>query len=174
NMISQKGYLILLESFKNLDRETKANFELSFAGRFDSTFESDAFLKQIENEPNILYHGVVSDERKRELFHESQVFILPTMFFEGQPVSILEAYASGCVVVTTGQSGILDIFKDKINGFQINPGSIESIKEILKVIGNRKNFLELKKIAFDNLTLASKDYREETYTKRIKDALGVE
>lgn len=54
---------------------------------------------------------------KLDLFVESHVFVLPTYYlFEGQPIGIIEAYAAGCVVVTTRHSNICDIFSGSING----------------------------------------------------------
>lgn len=170
NMIPQKGYLKLLDAFQKLDKDLKKRLHLDFAGRFDSEEESDYFKSQISSEPNIVYHGMVSDDKKRELFQNAHIFLLPTMFFEGQPVSILEAYATGCVVVTTGQSGILDIFTNEVNGFQIEPDSPESIIRILEKITKFYKMSDLKKIANHNLNLASKEYREAHYTERIKRA----
>ena len=73
----------------------------------------------------------MTGEKKRRLFAEAHVFCLPTYYsyYEGQPISILEAYASGCVVITTDHGGICDIFKDKINGFRVEKRSCLSIKK---------------------------------------------
>jgi glycosyltransferase involved in cell wall biosynthesis len=173
NMIPQKGYLLLLEAFQKLEKETKVKFILNFAGRFDSKEESDFFHHSIKCETEIHYHGVVSDDKKKELFQSAHIFILPTMFFEGQPVSILEGYASGCVVLTTSQSGILDVFENKTNGFEMIPGSIDSIVENLLFIQESQNFDKLKQIAKFNLENAKNVYKEEIYIKKIKNVLGV-
>lgn len=173
NMIPQKGYLLLLEAFQALKKEIKVGFILNFAGRFDSKEESDFFHHAIKDETQILYHGIVSDDRKRDLFQSAHIFILPTMFFEGQPVAILEGYAAGCVVLTTGQSGILDVFENNSNGFQLRTGSIESIVENLLLIKESRNFEKLQEIAKFNLESAKKIYKEEIYIKRIKNAMGV-
>ncbi|MBL0954452.1 MAG: glycosyltransferase family 4 protein [Leptospira sp.] len=174
NMIPQKGYLLLLEAFQKLKKEKKLKFKLNFAGRFDSKEEADSFHQSIKDAKEIEYHGVVSDDQKRELFQLAHVFILPTMFFEGQPVSILEGYAAGCVVLTTGQSGILDVFENNMNGFEMIPGSIDSIVENLLFIQETQNFEKLKQIAKYNLTNAKNVYKEEIYIKKIKNVLGVD
>lgn len=172
NMIPQKGYLLLLEAFQKLDKKIKNKIQFNFAGRFDSEEELQYFKRQIESDSNIVYHGMVSEEKKRDLFQDAHIFILPTMFFEGQPVAILEAYATGCVVVTTGQSGILDVFTNEINGFLIEPNSISSIMEIFGKLTSSIKMIKLRKIASYNLALASKEYRESHYTSRIERTLG--
>ena len=63
----------------------------------------------------------VEGEEKRNLLKQSHIFCLPTFHkFEGQPISILEAYASGCIVLTTANGGINEIFKNGTNGFLVN------------------------------------------------------
>ncbi|EMY15973.1 glycosyltransferase, group 1 domain protein [Leptospira weilii str. Ecochallenge] len=114
---------------------------------------------------------MIDDTKKKELFEKAHIFCLPTMFFEGQPISILEAYAAGCVVITTGQSGILDIFTDQVNGFQIRENSSESIMKILSnLLVERKSLL---KIALHNNRSAVEKYRVATYTSNLKNVIGL-
>ncbi|TGM56519.1 glycosyltransferase family 4 protein [Leptospira adleri] len=170
NMIPLKGYMVLLEGFLAMKSKAQKECVLEFAGRFDTDEERSAFELKIKNHENIHYHGLISDAKKKELFKNAHVFCLPTMFFEGQPVSILEAYASGCFVVTTGQSGILDIFTDKQNGFLVEEGSAESISKVLNLIVDQKN--EISKVAEKNWKEAIEDYRASKYTSRLKKVIG--
>ena len=82
---------------------------------------------------NTEYIGVVSGDNKKNLLKWGNIFVLPTFYkMEGQPISILEAMASKNLVVTTNHGGILDIFKDKVNGYLVKKNSIKSIQDILK------------------------------------------
>ena len=101
--------------------------------------QGDDFEKAIEKYPNIFYHVDVDRNEKKQLFRQAHVFILPTLYAEGQPVSILEAYASGCAVITTSQKGIMDIFQDMINGFVVEPGSVNSLYEMLLKLPTQKD-----------------------------------
>ena len=168
NMIRKKGYMQLLNAFLKLDKTEKSNLKLDFVGAFDSESSKESFIKAIGVERNITYHGVVNDKTKKELFHEAHIFCLPSSYFEGQPISILEAYASGCVVLTTGQPGILDIFEDGVNGFQISsePDNITTI--LLQVIKNKE---KMKKIALENNLQATLLYRKEKYNESIRSIL---
>ncbi|TGN18283.1 glycosyltransferase family 4 protein [Leptospira idonii] len=172
NMIPLKGYLLLVEAFLALDDSIAQHFSLDFAGRFDSEEERLSFEEKIKDNVRVKYHGVISDDQKKQLFQEAHIFILPTMFFEGQPVSILEAYSTGCVVITTGQSGILDVFKDDVNGFLIQENSTSSISQALANLLNQKE--RLAEIAGSNLSLARKEYRVEHYVNRIRTAIGAD
>ena len=77
---------------------------LEFAGKFYSIKSQKQFEFLIKNEENIIYHGEVSDKNKKKSLR-SPYFFLPTSFLEGQPISILEAYASGCFVITSISQG---------------------------------------------------------------------
>ncbi|RHX91206.1 glycosyl transferase [Leptospira yasudae] len=171
NMIQLKGYLILLEGFLAMEADLQKKYYLEFAGRFDTDEERLIFEEKIKVNKSIHYHGLIDDSKKKELFEKAHVFCLPTMFFEGQPISILEAYASGCAVITTGQSGILDIFTNRINGFQIQENSSESITKILsELILKKENLL---RIALNNNKSATEKYRVATYTSNLQNVMGL-
>ena len=171
NMIEKKGYFELANAYIRLETEYQMQIEIDFAGRFDLETQKKSFLNFIENYPNMRYHGVVDNEKKKNLFDGAHVFALPTAFFEGQPVSILEAYASGCFVITTGQSGILDIFTDKINGYQFADPSANSIKLVLEELLKSKSIL--KSITIQNLGIANQKYRKQIYNDSLATILEV-
>ena len=112
------------------------------------------------------YIGVVNGEAKKNLLAWGNVFVLPTFYkMEGQPISILEAMATKNVVVTTNHAGILDIFKDKVNGFLVHKNNIKSIQDILTYLAKNKS--EIRKIATYN-----KEYFLENFTvNRFKENL---
>jgi glycosyltransferase involved in cell wall biosynthesis len=156
NLMKQKGYFELAESVKLLPYKIQQCIEIHFAGSFESKIAEDEFLKKFNEVKQIKYHGVVNGERKKQLFSQCHFFCLPTSYLEGQPISILEAYASGCVVLTTTPSGIADIFKHKINGFKIDSRDKYSISTtIVEAFENSSN---LKNIALINNDLAKKEY----------------
>lgn len=157
NMIPKKGYIILLESFLKIKPHIRREFELNFAGRFEDEHSKNSFIELIQNEKNIFYHGEVFGERKIKLLRESHVFILPSLYNEGQPLAILEAYSFGCFVVATDCPGILDICEDQKNGFILKRGNIYELPDILhKLRLHKKEFASIgrinRKFVIDNFT----------------------
>jgi glycosyltransferase involved in cell wall biosynthesis len=167
NLIPQKGYLILLKAFLLLPRNFRNNFELQFAGAFDNELDKNYFDNIINQEEDITYFGVVNNDIKKSLLNKAQIFCLPTTFLEGQPISILEAYASGCVVITTPQPGILDIFEEFKNGYLIRKDIIQELHDTFINILEKRN--ELFKIAINNYETSNIEYRITTYTKKIEN-----
>ena len=169
NMIEKKGYSELADAYLQLPAELKRMIKVDFVGRFELNSQKKSFLDKIEGVENITYHGVVGDADKKSLFAQAHIFCLPTSYFEGQPISILEAYASGCVVVTTGQSGILDIFENKLNGFELKEGTSKFILPVLeKLIAESESLLP---IALINRDQAGKKYTTTIYNAALEKIL---
>ena len=166
NLLPGKGHIELLDAFNALNEPAKAAVELNFAGGFEDEEQRSAFLNQIAGVPQVHYHGIVRGEKKQQLFAEAHVFCLPTYYpYEGQPISILEAYAAGCVVVTTDHSGIFDIFSDGINGYAVKKKSAQSLKLIIeKMIANP---LDLHNKALTNFNAANLYYKTDYYNSKM-------
>ena len=168
-MQEEKGYADLLDAYLALPERVRSSIRLDFAGRFATDGERSRFEARIAREPGAQYHGLVNDARKRELFARAHVFCLPTAMFEGQPISILEAYASGCVVVTTGQAGIRDVFEDGVHGVEIEPRSPASIAAALERLNADGEALGA--IGAANRREAEGAYRTTTYTNAVRAIL---
>jgi glycosyltransferase involved in cell wall biosynthesis len=169
SMSPDKGYLDLAEAWFRLGPAQRRQIQLDFAGRFESDADRRSFEARIAGVPGIRYHGLVAPQEKHRLFKQAYVFCLPTRMFEGQPISILEAYAAGCVVMTTGQRGILDVFTDGVNGFELVAGSVESIAATLSRLPG--DVERLKRMAVANRRTAGERYRTTTYTAALSRIL---
>lgn len=80
--------------------------------------------------------GWIEGEEKRRLLQECDIFVLPS-YFEGQPVSVLEAMAYACGIVTTRTGSIPDMIKENETGIFAVPEDIASLEESLeKLLGD--------------------------------------
>jgi glycosyltransferase involved in cell wall biosynthesis len=171
NLIPEKGYLILLNAFLSLRRKNLLpGVELHFAGVFQSKEMERTFCQLIYGNSLIRYRGVVRGIMKRNLLWGSHVFCLPTMYrYEAQPLSILEAYAAGCTVLTTNIGGIKDVFKDRVNGLFI--GRKKSIRERDVAKGLMWAFsstAQLSRIARRNRSEVVKQYRLKRFCRAVE------
>ena len=170
NLLPGKGHHELIDAFLALDERTRAAIQIDLAGGFESERQRQSFLGRIASEPRIRYHGTVAGERKRTLFDQAHVFCLPTYYpYEGQPISILEAYASGCAVITTDHSGIPDIFREGVNGFKVATQSVDDLRHALgRAVAEPDR---LRQMATTNLETARASYRTSVYTKTLVQIL---
>jgi glycosyltransferase involved in cell wall biosynthesis len=164
-MNHEKGCYRLLEAFKKLSPTEQNLISLNFAGRFDSKELELDFINQLDKLKNIKYHGIVNNQEKLNLFSQCHLFCLPTILMEAQPISILEAYASGCVVATNNVPGILDIFQDNINGYLFKSKNMDSIVNVLRKSLHGKN--KLMQIALHNNKTSQQNYRGKIFVENI-------
>ena len=89
---------------------------------------------------------MVSGKKKRDLLENCDIFILPTNYpYEGQPISILEAYASSCAVITCNHSWIPDIFEDGTNGMYVNfNNSTDISSKIRSIFADTDRLIDMK------------------------------
>lgn len=89
---------------------------------------------------HIRYYGWVTGDFKATLLKECDVFILPS-YYEGLPVSILEAMAYSRPVIATRVGGIPAIVKEGVSGWLIEPGRFDALNCIFRTILGNKDIL---------------------------------
>lgn len=170
NLLPGKGYDDLLAAVKLLPRGVLQGLQIDFAGGFESEADQQAFLQAIRDVPQVKYHGTVQGEVKRRLLKQAHVFCLPTYYpYEGQPISILEAYASGCAVLTTDHSGIFDIFTPGTHGLAVEKKNPQSIAAAITVLAS--DALQLRRFCVANARTARREYRVEKHLHQLRGAL---
>lgn len=164
NLMEEKGIFDLLEALRVLE-EKEFEYEAKIAGNLDTTQEKklQTHMKSLKNTK---YIGVVSGKNKKDLLLWANIFILPTFYkMEGQPISILEAMATGNMVITTRHAGIPDIFQNEINGYYVEKNNSKSIVEIILSLDIQSD--EFQKILRHNYVVAKKNYRVENFINNI-------
>jgi glycosyltransferase involved in cell wall biosynthesis len=158
NLIESKGYLDVLEATQILVNRYGYNVQTDFCGdfgyyndarRFDNLADAKHyffdFISKNNLQNHINYHGVVTGEKKKQLLEEAHFFILPTNYInEGQPISIIEAMAYRCVILTTHYRGISEMITPNDSGVYVDFGSPESIAlEVKKIIEKPAEFQKI-------------------------------
>jgi glycosyltransferase involved in cell wall biosynthesis len=166
NMLPGKGHTEIVEAYSQLTATERDHLVIDFAGRFDSEMAQSAFLEAIRPFANLQYRGVVRGAEKKALLSNAHIFALPTYYpYEGQPISILEAFASGCAVVTTDHSGIFDTFTDGVNGIAVEKQSAPSLAAAFRrIIADPQ---ALAPVAATNLAHAKARFTTDRYTKDL-------
>ncbi|WP_157446943.1 glycosyltransferase family 4 protein [Cytophaga aurantiaca] len=109
NLMLGKGILDFLDALRIL-KDKEILFEVAIAGGLEKGIHDTLQQKVNELGDSVHFFGLADFEKKKELLYWSDVFVLPTWYImEGQPLSIIEAYVTGNVVVSTHQGGIADI-----------------------------------------------------------------
>ncbi len=166
NLMEAKGIFDLLEAIKIMKNEGK-KIHLDVAGAIELNIKNkiSKYFKELPDE--ITYHGVVSGKKKKDFLLENYIFCLPTYYpNEGQPISILEAMANGCAIVTTDHGGIKDIVNEEYGIFveKNSPSSAaEGIEKAMMDFSARSEMAW--KVAKDNYSL-------DQFVNRVTEVLS--
>ncbi|WP_291275025.1 glycosyltransferase family 4 protein [Flavobacterium sp.] len=110
NLMLGKGVLDFLDALLILKNDKQLEFEVALAGNIEKGI-GDTLKQKIDAlEGRVHFFGLADFDKKKELLYWSDIFVLPTWYImEGQPLSIIEAYVTGNIVISTHQGGIKDI-----------------------------------------------------------------
>ena len=70
---------------------------------------------------NVEMKGFVSNKEVKRLLSESKAMILPTQWYEGFPMTILEAFSVGTPVLGSAIGNVGDLIKEHVNGSCFSP-----------------------------------------------------
>lgn len=103
-----KGVDVVLRSIQSMD---KNRVHLHLAG--SGTGEEEQCCLELAAKAGTLVtlHGRISQQELARLMEDCHVFILPS-FYEGLPLVLLEALASGCRIITTDLPGCRELLGD--------------------------------------------------------------
>lgn len=169
NLIPAKGIFDFLDALLIL-QEKGIKFTAQIAGAIDPENEEKIQNTLDELADNVEYLGIVRGDSKKQVFLNSNVFIFPTYYsMEGQPIAILEAMATGNVILTTRHAGIPDIFIDPENGYYVKKHDAKDIAE--KLIEISKNLSEKKDLMLINQKTAVERYSVEKFISNFIDII---
>lgn len=75
---------------------------------------------------HVKFLGWIKGGEKENLLNKCSIFTLPS-YYEGMPMSVLEAMSYGLATVSTNAGGIPQIIDDGLNGFRIEAGNVEAL-----------------------------------------------
>lgn len=142
NLSENKGIFDLLVFLRNNYYFNNNQITLLVGGignldRFNEVLASSTILTN-----NVHYYGWVEAPMKNTLFDQSDAFILPS-YFEGLPVSILEALAYAKPIIATRVGGIPSVVKEHVNGWLFTPGEFTQLEKIFDQIFTDRKILNL-------------------------------
>lgn len=90
----------------------------------------------------ITFHGILHGNSKWEIFKNCAILVHPT-YWDGVPLTILEALAIGMPVISTNVGGIPDTIKDGINGTILSENTPEALSESILYYNNNRYLLPI-------------------------------
>lgn len=124
-IIDAKGVFDLIDVIYEHKADLAGHVRLHIGGDGEIDKMNDLIVSS-DIEDEVRYVGCATGRKKEQLLRDCDVYILPS-YFEGMPISILEAMAHGKAIISTTVGGIPEIVCDGVNGFLVKPGDKDSL-----------------------------------------------
>lgn len=115
------------------------------------------------NELNVEMKGFVSNEETRRLIARSRAMILPTQWYEGFPMSIVEAFSVGTPVLCSDLGNSGNIVEEGVSGYKFNSNSLKQVIETT---------IKCTKMYASTFDLYKRNYQKDVNYKQLVSEYG--
>ena len=138
----QKNLRTLINAI-NLAKEKIPNLKLLIVGEGSSRKQLLEQVKRLKLEKNVKFHGEITGDDLVRFYKSSHLFILPSVY-EGQPLTLLEAWAAKLPVLVSRTGDCQYLVKNKVNGYFLKRNDLKHIRESIEIVF--KNLRKLRKL----------------------------
>ena len=120
-----------------------------------------AFIK--DNDVNIEMRGFVPNDETLKIIANSRALVLPTQWYEGFPMSIVEAFSVGTPVICSDLGNVGSVVEEGVTGYKFGCKSLENIIKVIEKM--REKPLDCEKVK----NIYEMKYNENSNYKIIKN-----
>jgi glycosyltransferase involved in cell wall biosynthesis len=118
------------------------------------------FVRKQAPSLNIEYLGRCSSAQVVELLKNATLLIFPSLWYEGQPMTIIEAMACATPVIASAIGSMNELIVDGVNGFRFSSGDADALVDCVKsVLARPENHSALR--------LSARAHFEQRYTPEL-------
>jgi glycosyltransferase involved in cell wall biosynthesis len=121
----EKGVRVLLEAMKGID----VPLDIVGTGPEEASLRALAASLSLSN---ITWHGHQSQQTVQRLFAQSTVCVVPSTWYENNPLTILESFAQGTPVIGSDIGGIPELVTHDGTGAIVPPNDAGALHNILR------------------------------------------
>lgn len=123
----EKGVGTLLEAWAMLPPSMRLT--IAGAGPLDA-----AVTEAAGRHPGITYAGRLDAAGVDAALGTARSLIVPSLWYEVCPLTVLEAFAAGCPVIVSGHGGLADLVEDGETGIHVTPGDAAALAAVITAV----------------------------------------
>lgn len=158
----EKGILNLVKSIKDIK-----NGKLIIAGDGPERNNIENYIKNNNLENKVELVGYLNQEEVRKYILGAKFIVVPSIWYENCPYSILETMEIGKPIIGSQIGGIPELVEDGKNGFIYKFDSINELKEKMMILFENQELVD--KFSAESRKLFEKKYSSKIYYNRIKE-----
>jgi glycosyltransferase involved in cell wall biosynthesis len=138
-LVEDKGILTLLQA------TMLQNFKLIIIGEGPL---QDLVIEHAQHNSNIQYLGFQEKDTVIRYMKTCRALIFPSIWYEGFPITILEAFSTGTVVLASNIGSMAEIIENKVNGIHFEAGNAQDLAcKISEISGQSISTRKISEIA---------------------------
>ncbi|MCA8955993.1 MAG: glycosyltransferase family 4 protein [Planctomycetes bacterium] len=132
SLTEHKGLHLLIEALRSIDGNT---WHLHVHGSLETHPAYSKRLRALADEdPRITFHGPFPPRRLGGVLAELDLIVVPSVWYENTPFTVLEAQMMGLPVLASDLGGISESVRHQENGFLFEAGSVPALRAQLEEI----------------------------------------
>ena len=156
----EKGILNLIEAIKDIP-----DSKLLIAGDGPEKENIEAYIEKHNLGDRITLLGYQNQDNIREYIRNSRFIVVPSIWYENCPYSILETLEIGKPVIGSRIGGIPELIVDGENGFLYKSDNVNELKEKLEILFSQDETVD--KFSAKSKLLYKQNYSSEIYYEEL-------
>ena len=109
---------------------------INLVGKGDEEPYYRKLIEELGLTGKIVFRGKLSNEEMRGIYRETDLFCLPALSPENQPVTITEAMSCGIPVIASDVGGVKELVEDGVTGYLVEAGNAEDLAAKIRLLCN--------------------------------------
>jgi len=157
----EKGFHLAIKAVSEI---TELDLHLDLVGTGAYLDELRRLADNLELNDRVTFHGRVDDQELSRIYSSADVYLIPTIRYEGLPLALLEAMAHGLPTIASHIGGNTNVITNDHDGIFISPGRLDELISAIRRLGTDPSFRRS----------MSKAARETTERRFSKDRMVTE
>lgn len=161
----EKGVEFLINAYAKLARSNKIA-QLIIVGRSNDE-EAERLKRKILNEniPNIEIRDEVPPNEIQQLIYNSVFIVVPSIWFDNMPNTILESYAAGKPVLASNFGSFPELIRPEVTGMLFQPAAVDDLAQKIQWMLSHPN--EIKLMGINARKYAEQNFLPQLHYKRL-------
>lgn len=156
----EKGIINLINAFSKLKKGL-----LYIAGEGPEKENIKQIVKDNKLESRVKLLGFLDKKQMTEVTRKCKFVVVPSIWYENCPYSILETLAIGKPVIGSNMGGIPELIDDNKNGFIYKYDDVKELSKKMEILFDNKELVD--KFSKKSKELAKEKYSREKYYKEL-------
>ena len=161
----QKGFQKAIMAVKEID---DLDLHLDIVGTGPYLNDLKILTDKLGIDEKVTFHGRVDDDELARIYAAADIYLIPTMRYEGLPLALLEAMSHGIPTISSEIGGNADVITHDFDGLFIKPGDMGELVSSIRKLGDDSKLR-------NSISIAARETTEKRFDKErmVKETLEI-